>query len=105
MDSGQASLWTADAQAFLNVAACVGIVAVLWGLAVTLCRERVKTHLRNQGCQPTRIWWRPLASSRIFCRFEVRYQVADGILQHGRCAIEWLRGEVVWETKGKDESE
>lgn len=96
----QLSSLAADTRALLNVAACFGIVAVLWGLAVTLCRERVKTHLRKQGFQPARIWWRPLVSSRVLCRFEVRYHDAEGILKQGRCAIDWLRGDVVWEADG-----
>jgi len=81
----------------LNLSAIAGIVAVLWFLGVMLCREWVKNDLRQKVFEPLSVRWRPFASSRVFCAFNVVYADFGGFIHRARCWTYWHRREVCWE--------
>ena len=87
-----------EIRVYLNISLVVAIVAVLWGLAVLLCREWVKTHLREKGFRPCSVRWRFFSSSRVACSFNVRYLDRDGFVHKAQCSTYWHRPRVSWES-------
>ena len=75
------------------------IVATLWFLAVVLCREWVKTDLRNRICDPLRNRWRPFAwqSNRLTCSFRVVYSDFRGRTHYAICWTDWDSPRVTWD--------
>ena len=94
-----------DIRAYLNIALIPVIVAIVWGLAVVLCREWVKTDLRSRGFTPRRVRWRFFSSSRIACSFNVRYLDRDGLVHKAQCWTYWHRRSVTWESDERMGSE
>ncbi len=90
---------TENLQVWFNLAIVFGIVAVLCTLAVVLCREWVKTDLRERGFCPLRVRWRPLAfwTDGLTCGFDVRYSDLRGLIHKARCWTYWHRPSVTWE--------
>ncbi|HEY9171290.1 MAG TPA: hypothetical protein VI136_03295 [Verrucomicrobiae bacterium] len=82
---------------WLNIAAVVGIVALLWSLGVMLCREWVKTDLRRRVFEPISIRWRPFASWDFSCAFNVIYADFHGDVHRAHCWTHWHRPSVFWE--------
>jgi hypothetical protein len=85
-----------------NIALVLVIVAVLWSLAVVLCREWVKTNLRERSCKATRVRWRPFAwrTNHFTCSFRVLYSDSHGQNHRAICWTYWHRSSVTWD---KDE--
>lgn len=85
---------------YRNVALCFCIAALLWFLAVVLCREWVKTDLRRRMCEPRRIRWRPFAwrTNWFTCSFRVVYSDLHGQVHRAICWTYWLRPSVTWES-------
>jgi len=81
-----------------NIAIVPCIVGVLWSLAVVLCREWVKSDLRNRICQPISVRWRFFASTRIACAFKVIYSDVRGQIHRATCCTYWHRRGVTWES-------
>lgn len=81
----------------LAIIAC--IVAVLWFLAVVLCREWVKADLRDRLCQPVSLRWRYWTWTPQ-CAFQVIYSDVRGRIHRATCWTHWHRRNVTWE---KDE--
>lgn len=79
-----------------NLALIPCIVAVLWFLAIVLCREWVKRDLRERICQPMKVRWRPLVSSRLRCAFKVIYSDFRGQIHRATCRTPWYWKEVRW---------
>lgn len=80
----------------------LGMVAVIFGtlylLAVTLCREWVKTDLRERICEPVSVRWRPLAwrTNAVTCSFRVVYTDFHGLTHRAICSVYWHRRSVFW---------
>ncbi|MBI2927833.1 MAG: hypothetical protein HYY24_19245 [Verrucomicrobia bacterium] len=93
---------TEDSQVWFNLAVAFGIVAVLCTLAVMLCREWVKTDLRERGFRPLSVRWRPFTfpANELTCGFNVQYSDSRGLIHKARCWTYWHRPSVTWE---KDE--
>lgn len=94
-----------DIRVCLNVTVVLAIVATLWFLAVILCREWVKTDLREKELSPHRVRWRPFRSTRSACCFDVQYSDATGVIHKAQCWTYWHRPSITWEsdeTIGKD---
>ena len=87
-----------EARVYLNITLVFAIVAVLWGLAVLLCREWVKTELRKRGFTQRSVRWRFFSSSRIACSFNVRYLDGEGLVHNAQCSTYWHRSGVTWES-------
>jgi len=87
-----------DIRVYLNIALIPAIVAVLWGLAVLLCREWVKTDFRERGFTPRSVRWRFFSSSSVACRFNVRYLDREGFVHNAQCSTCWHRPSVTWES-------
>ena len=83
-----------------NIATVVGIVAVLWTLAVMLCREWVKSDMRERMLTPIHIRWCPFSwrTNRLTCAFSVAYSDQNGRIHRATCWTYWYRREVKWET-------
>ena len=79
-----------------NILIILGIVAVLWALSVLLCREFVKSDLRDRIYTPIRVRWRPFAASRLKCRFKVMYSDYRGEIHRATCETSWHRRDVRW---------
>ena len=90
---------TEDFIAWRNLALVPCIVAVLVFLAVVLCREWVKSDLREKMCEPIRIRWRPFAwrTNRLTCAFKVMYSDFEGRVHRGTCWTYWHRRSVTWD--------
>src|SRR5881396_1916105 len=73
-----------------------GIIAVLWFLAIMLCREWVKNDLRQKQLKPLRVRWRPFAYL-LFCGFNVIYADLQGYIHRARCSTYWIRPTVFWQ--------
>src|SRR5215471_11018932 len=88
-----------DFVAYRNIALCFCIVAVLQFLAVVLCREWVKSDLRQRMCQPIRVWWRPFAwrTNWLACSFRVLYSDIHGQIHRSICWTYWHRPSVTWD--------
>ena len=85
--------------AWRNIAIVPCIVAVLWSLAVVLCREWVKSDLRQRMCKPLRVRWRPFAcdTNHLTCSFRVVYSDFRGQMHRAICWTYWHRPSVTWE--------
>src|SRR5687767_5830501 len=81
---------------WLSIAAMPGIIGVVVLLNVVLCREWVKTHLRDRGMQPRQVRLRPLAFLQ--CAFKVVYCDLRGEIHRATCRTDWHRRNVTWET-------
>ena len=79
-----------------NLALIPCIVAVLWSLAVTLCREWVKSDLRERLRQPISVRWRFLYSTRRHCAFRVVYCDVQGQIHRASCWTYWYYRSVSW---------
>jgi hypothetical protein len=87
---------TEDIIVWRNIAIIPCIVAVLWFLAVVLCREWVKSDLRNRASQPIKVRWLFSQSSRITCAFRVVYLDLQGRIHRADCQTGWLYKNVIW---------
>lgn len=85
-----------DIRVWLTIAIIPCIVAVLWVLCVILCREWVKSALRDKICQPLRVRWRPFDSNRIAAAFVVVYSDFEGRIHRATCRTPWHRRSVEW---------
>lgn len=85
---------------YRNVALCFFFVAALVFLAVVLCREWVKTDLRQRMCAPLRVPWRPFAwrTNRLTCAFGVVYSDVHGLVHRAVCWTYWHRPSVTWDS-------
>lgn len=88
-----------DFVVYRNLALCFSIVAILVFLAVVLCREWVRSDLRQKICQPIYIRWRPLAwrTNWLTCSFRVLYSDVHGQIHRRICWTYWLRPNVTWD--------
>ena len=93
---------TEDLVAMRNLALIPCIVAALVFLAVVLCRECVKSDLRERTCEPLRVRWRPFAwrTNWFTCSFKVDYSDFQGQIHRAICWTYWHRRSVTW---GSDE--
>jgi len=89
-----------DFVAYRNIALCFCFVAVLVFLAVVLCREWVKSDLRQKMCQPLHIRWRPFAwrTNWLACSFRVLYSDIHGQTHRSICWTYWHRPSVTWDS-------
>ena len=85
--------------AWRNIAIVPCIVAALWFLAVVLCREWVKSDLRQSLCEPLRIRWRPFAcrTNKVTCSFKVVYSDCRGQIHRAICWTYWHRPSATWD--------
>ena len=85
---------------YRNIALCFCIVAVLWFLAVILCREWIRRDLAARLCQPIQIRWRPFAwrTNWLTCSFRVLYSDIHGRVHRSVGWTYWLRPDVTWES-------
>jgi hypothetical protein len=89
-----------DFVAYRNIALCFCFVAALVFLAVVLCREWVKSDLRQRMCQPLRIRWRPFAwrTNLLTYSFRVLYLDVHGQTHQSICWTYWHRPSVTWDS-------
>jgi hypothetical protein len=79
-----------DFHVYLAIAAVAGIVFLLLFLDAIFRRESVKRDLRERGCTPLRIWWRPLAywSTHYWgAPFRVIYKDHDQRIHKAYCCV------------------
>ena len=83
-----------------NIAIVAIIFALLWTLAVLLCREWVKSDLRDRILTPIHIRWRPFSwrTNWLTCAFRVEYSDLNEKIHRATCWTYWYRREVTWET-------
>ena len=86
-----------DITVWRNIAIIPIIVGVLQFLCVMLCREWVKSDLRQRICKPIRVRWRPFASTRLTCAFKVVYSDFHGEIHRATCRTYWHRRSVTWD--------
>lgn len=82
-----------------NLAFCFCVSALLGVLLFVLCRERVKTDLRERICVPMSIRWKPF-SWRIdgfYLAFKVVYSDFHGRIHEAICWAHLEHGGVDWE--------
>ncbi|PYJ01461.1 MAG: hypothetical protein DME25_18080, partial [Verrucomicrobia bacterium] len=104
-----------DFNFLLTIGMCFGIIGVLCFLGAMFYREAVKRELREHGCIPLHIWWRPAAYWGPHLRwgyaFRVIYLDPAGLRHKAYCwcmrllsqeypqwgsrCVEWLRDETV----------
>ena len=87
-----------DIIAWRNVAIIPCIIAVLWFLAVVLCREWVKSDLRDRVCQPVSVRWQYFSGLPNTCAFKVIYSDFRGQIHRATCWTHWHRPSVTWQS-------
>lgn len=81
---------SANVQVYLLLAAVAGIFLLLWFLDAMYRREAVKRNLRERGCQPLHIRWRPFAywaTGWWRTPFRVVYHDTEGRLHKAYCCV------------------
>ena|SRR5437867_2103923 len=86
-----------DITVWRNIAIILVIVGVLHFLAVTLCREWVKSELRQRTCEPISVRWRPFTWWPVWGpAFLVSYEDAAGSVHVAQCGLPAWHRPVVW---------
>lgn len=82
-----------------SLAFCFCISAILCVLMFILCRERVKTDLRDRICLPISIRWKPFSwrVDGFYLAFKVVYSDFQGRTHEAICWARWEQDGTEWE--------
>jgi hypothetical protein len=80
-----------------NIAIIPVIVCVVQFLFIALCREWVKTDLRQKICAPIQVRWQPFTWWPVWGpAFRVVYEDAGGNVHAARCGVPAWKKPVIW---------
>jgi hypothetical protein len=86
-----------DVIVWRNIAIIPVIVGVLQFLSITLCREWIKSDLRQKTFKPISVRWRPLTTWPVWGpAFRVLYEDADRFVHEAQCGLPAWHRPVVW---------